>query len=202
MSLKPRSIASQKHSAAAREFRASSLDLADARRALSGFMEGQWTQHALAKKRQEAYGFEQFSSPDFRRAIVHPDPKTILDPLRIWFWLDALVLHQSPAQATFPLPQHHWIFLPCRSVRETHELEVHVEERSIEQTYQESRLVHVFEASSHFEAMQKYNVFNGWGPYRTDQAWDFEPYPDSWKEEQDANQENWRSLHQRWLGGV
>ena len=43
-----------------------------------------------------------------------------------------------------------------------------------------SKLVWTVEAGSHFEAMTKYYVYRSWGTYTTNQAWDFEPYPDEW----------------------
>jgi hypothetical protein len=43
-----------------------------------------------------------------------------------------------------------------------------------------SRLVATFTASSHFDAMTKYHAMYGWNPYTTDQAWDYEPYPEEW----------------------
>ena len=45
----------------------------------------------------------------------------------------------------------------------------------------DARLVHTFEASSHYEAMKIYHHFLGRGDYTTDQAWDMEPYPIEWK---------------------
>ena len=47
-----------------------------------------------------------------------------------------------------------------------------------------SKLTWTIEAVSHFEAMSKYYNYMGWGEYKTDQAWDFEPYPDDWLEAQ------------------
>jgi len=43
-----------------------------------------------------------------------------------------------------------------------------------------AHMVHVFEASSHHEAMTVYNKFLGREPYQTDQSSDFEPYPSEW----------------------
>ena len=47
---------------------------------------------------------------------------------------------------------------------------------------QPARLVHTFEAGSHFEAMTIYYRYRGWGAYTTDFAIDYEPYPDEWSE--------------------
>ena len=41
-----------------------------------------------------------------------------------------------------------------------------------------SRLIHTFEAASHFEAMTAYYRFMDFGTYTTDQAWDYQPYPE------------------------
>jgi hypothetical protein len=51
---------------------------------------------------------------------------------------------------------------------------------------QNSRLVSVFEAGSHFEAMTTYHERMGWAPYATTEAGDREPYPESWAERQRA----------------
>ncbi len=45
---------------------------------------------------------------------------------------------------------------------------------------QGSRLVWQFEAGSIFEAMTIYNRYLGRGPYTTEYASDYEPYPDDW----------------------
>lgn len=45
----------------------------------------------------------------------------------------------------------------------------------------EAKLVHTFTAGSHFEAMTIYNRRLGRGPYTTEHAQDFEPYPDEWQ---------------------
>ncbi len=47
--------------------------------------------------------------------------------------------------------------------------------------------------------MQIYNAYLGREPYTTDQSWDFEPYPESWKAAQDSKEAEWRALHRRWL---
>ncbi len=62
-----------------------------------------------------------------------------------------------------------------------------------------ARLVHVFEASSHFRAMQTYHAYLGREPYTTDETWAFEPYPQSWLSEQKLGEPEWRALHSRWL---
>jgi hypothetical protein len=49
-----------------------------------------------------------------------------------------------------------------------------------------ARLAHVFEASSHFEAMTIYYRLLKRGAYTTDQEWDHEPYPDAWLEIQQS----------------
>jgi hypothetical protein len=46
------------------------------------------------------------------------------------------------------------------------------------QPEKDSKLVHSFYASSHFEAMTIYYRFMGWGSYRTDFETDKEPYPE------------------------
>lgn len=46
------------------------------------------------------------------------------------------------------------------------------------------RLLNVFDAGSHFEAMTIYNAFLRRGAYTTNQAWDYESYPDEWLAEQ------------------
>jgi hypothetical protein len=43
-----------------------------------------------------------------------------------------------------------------------------------------ARLVTTFQASSHFEAMSKYYAIYGREKYTTDNAWDYEPYPEEW----------------------
>ena len=43
-----------------------------------------------------------------------------------------------------------------------------------------SRLVWTIEASSHFEAMTLYYARMGWGEYRAEHAWDWQPYPEEW----------------------
>jgi hypothetical protein len=62
-----------------------------------------------------------------------------------------------------------------------------------------SRLVHVFAASSHVDAMRKYHAFLGREPYTTTHAWDSEPYPDAWHERQEAAAGEWRALHARMM---
>jgi len=63
-----------------------------------------------------------------------------------------------------------------------------------------ARLVHVFEASSYFRAMQTYHAYLGREPYTTEEASAFEPYSDSWDLEQQQGAAEWRALHMRWLG--
>jgi hypothetical protein len=46
-----------------------------------------------------------------------------------------------------------------------------------------ARLLTTFEAGSHYEAMTIYYPLMGWGEYSTDQAWDHQPYPDEWYED-------------------
>ena len=43
-----------------------------------------------------------------------------------------------------------------------------------------AKLVWEVEAGSHFEAMTLYWEHMGWGEYKTDQSWDYEPYPEEW----------------------
>jgi hypothetical protein len=43
-----------------------------------------------------------------------------------------------------------------------------------------ARLIHTFEAGSHFEAMTIYNRLVGYGAYTSDHPWDMEPYPAEW----------------------
>ena len=43
-----------------------------------------------------------------------------------------------------------------------------------------ARLIHTFEANSHFEAMTIYNAFLGRGSYESSHSWDHEPYPEVW----------------------
>jgi hypothetical protein len=43
-----------------------------------------------------------------------------------------------------------------------------------------ARLVHTFWAGCHYEAMTIYHRFLGREPYRTEHAWDHEPYPTDW----------------------
>jgi hypothetical protein len=62
-----------------------------------------------------------------------------------------------------------------------------------------ARLVHVFEAPSHFTAMQTYHAYLGREPYTTDEGWAFERYPESWEREQKQGETGWRALHRRWL---
>jgi hypothetical protein len=47
-----------------------------------------------------------------------------------------------------------------------------------------ARLIATIQAGSHFEAMTRYHELMGWGPYKTDQACDYQPYPDEWLLEQ------------------
>lgn len=51
-----------------------------------------------------------------------------------------------------------------------------------------AQLVTTIDASSHFEAMQKYNAYLDREPYTTDQEWDYQPYPDDWLRVQAASQ--------------
>jgi hypothetical protein len=44
-----------------------------------------------------------------------------------------------------------------------------------------ARLITTFEAGSHFEAMSIYHRLLYRETYTTDQAWDYEPYPDEWQ---------------------
>ena len=62
-----------------------------------------------------------------------------------------------------------------------------------------ARLVHVFEALSHFTAIQTYHAFLGREPYTTADAGALEPYPESWKTEQTLAEAYWRASHRRWL---
>lgn|SRR5678815_4083903 len=45
---------------------------------------------------------------------------------------------------------------------------------------QPARLVRTLSAESHFDVMTKYYTLRGLGDYRTDHAWDFQPYPEEW----------------------
>jgi hypothetical protein len=47
-----------------------------------------------------------------------------------------------------------------------------------------ARLIHTFEAGSHYEAMTIYYRLTGWGDYTTTEPWDREPYPVEWLERQ------------------
>jgi hypothetical protein len=47
-----------------------------------------------------------------------------------------------------------------------------------------ARLIWTVWAGSHFEAMTRYYERQEWGVYTTGQAWDFEPYPAEWVQEQ------------------
>jgi hypothetical protein len=47
-----------------------------------------------------------------------------------------------------------------------------------------ARLLTSFEAGSHFEAMTIYHRGLGREPYSTNEAWDYEPYPEDWLVEQ------------------
>lgn len=47
------------------------------------------------------------------------------------------------------------------------------------------RCVWMFWAKSHYEAMQMYYEFVGYGKYNTDHPADYEAYPDSWIYEQE-----------------
>jgi len=47
-----------------------------------------------------------------------------------------------------------------------------------------ARLVWTVWAGSHSEAMTEYYAHRGWGVYSTEHAWDREPYPEKWAEEQ------------------
>jgi hypothetical protein len=49
-----------------------------------------------------------------------------------------------------------------------------------------ARLVSRFEAGSHFEAMSWYHRFLDREVYTSDQAWDYQPYPDEWLAEQEG----------------
>ncbi len=51
---------------------------------------------------------------------------------------------------------------------------------------QPARLIWIFWADSHFEAMTIYNQFLGREEYDSLQAWDHQPYPDDWYHEQDT----------------
>lgn len=64
------------------------------------------------------------------------------------------------------------------------------------------RLVHVFVAHSHVDAMCKYHAFLGREPYTTVHPWDWEPYPEEWLRRQEAAAGEWRSLHARLLGST
>lgn len=52
-----------------------------------------------------------------------------------------------------------------------------------------SMIVWTVETSSHFEAMTAYYKYLGWVAYTTDQAWDFQLYPDKWAELQLASEQ-------------
>lgn len=45
-----------------------------------------------------------------------------------------------------------------------------------------AKLIWAVEAESHFDAMTKYYEFMNWSEYRTEHAWDLQPYPDEWLE--------------------
>jgi hypothetical protein len=49
-----------------------------------------------------------------------------------------------------------------------------------------AKLIWTAWAESHFEAMSLYHARQGPEPYTTDQAWDLEPYPQGWIDEQRA----------------
>lgn len=62
-----------------------------------------------------------------------------------------------------------------------------------------ARLVHVFVANSHVDAMREYHAFLGREPSTTAHAWDLERYPEVWHERQQAAAGEWRALHERLL---
>lgn len=62
-----------------------------------------------------------------------------------------------------------------------------------------SRLVHVFVARSHVDAMRTYHAFLGREPYTTTHACDSDPYPEAWHRRQAAAAGEWRALHARLL---
>ena len=47
-----------------------------------------------------------------------------------------------------------------------------------------ARLVHLFWAGNHYEAMTTYHQFLGREEYTTEHAGDYEPYPSDWRERQ------------------
>ena len=59
----------------------------------------------------------------------------------------------------------------------------------------DARLIEVFQASSHFEAMTTHNRRLGREAYTTVHEWDREPYPDSWAERQRASAPEWTQMH-------
>lgn len=58
-----------------------------------------------------------------------------------------------------------------------------------------ARLVRVFEAGSHFEAMTLHYAAMGWGQYTTNQDWDLTPFPEEWFARQQATARTWRAFH-------
>jgi hypothetical protein len=46
-----------------------------------------------------------------------------------------------------------------------------------------AKLIWTVEAESYYEAMTAYYRFMGWGEYKTDHEWDYQPYPPEWAEE-------------------
>jgi hypothetical protein len=54
-----------------------------------------------------------------------------------------------------------------------------------------ARLITTFTAGSHFEAMTIYHRILGREPYTTKEPWDYEPYPEEWREtQQSANRDD------------
>jgi hypothetical protein len=66
--------------------------------------------------------------------------------------------------------------------------------------FPDARLIHVFTARSHFEAMSMYNAFLDREPHTASHTWDMEPYPASWAVEQLLTEPSWRQLHAAQLG--
>jgi hypothetical protein len=62
-----------------------------------------------------------------------------------------------------------------------------------------SRLVRVFFARSHADAMREYHAFLGREAGATTHAWDVQPYPEAWHRRQAAAAGEWRALHARLL---
>ncbi|MGV9319889.1 hypothetical protein [Streptomyces sp. NPDC003660] len=85
---------------------------------------GQGAEYRLAQVGEKADGLEQLPAAELRRAVVHPDPEPVLDPLEVERPGDRRLLGEGVGQEAVPVPQDLRVLGPLGEVGGSDELEV------------------------------------------------------------------------------